>query len=187
MCRRRWKQIVDLYIRSDHAESMRKRNSIVFGMVEQEEEYVKHLSALVTLFLRPFRMAASSKKPPIMHEDVNSIFLNRSVVFQRLHSFIVNWFLLLKAQVSQSFLKLRIRDVGNWLCIRVCEVTVDFHEMPNVDKQWMFARSQVIWLKCTRQCVWCTVGVFSNLMLYNLTQLNWFIPVLSEPACVYLA
>ncbi len=163
LCRRRWKQIVDEYIRSDHAESMRKRNryryfrcaqeireqrrvrlncilflesamavcwrvfclfrsirapltvspmrrtsrnshepsrseyllfneqtsvsdrrhdgdcgfSIVFGMVACEEEYVKQLSALVTVFLRPLKMAASSKKPPISHEDVNSIFLNR--------------------------------------------------------------------------------------------------------------
>ncbi|CAG5136128.1 unnamed protein product, partial [Candidula unifasciata] len=76
LCRRRWKQIVDLYIRSPHAESMRKRNSIVFSMVECEEEYNRQLSCLVTCFLRPLRMAASSKKPPISHEDVNSIFLN---------------------------------------------------------------------------------------------------------------
>ena len=59
---------------------MRKRNSIVFSMVECEEEYNQQLSALVTCFLRPLRMAASSKKPPITHEDVNSIFLNRSVI-----------------------------------------------------------------------------------------------------------
>ncbi|XP_041368344.1 ras-specific guanine nucleotide-releasing factor 2-like isoform X7 [Gigantopelta aegis] len=76
LCRRRWKQIVELYIRSPHAESMRKRNSIVFSMVECEEEYNRQLSCLVTYFLRPLRMAASSKKPPITHEDVNSIFLN---------------------------------------------------------------------------------------------------------------
>ena len=81
LCRRRWKQIVDEYIRSEHAESMRKRNSIVFGMVECEEEYVKQLSTLVTVFLRPLKMAASSKKPTITHEDVNSIFLNRSGSF----------------------------------------------------------------------------------------------------------
>ena len=68
---------MDMYIRSDHAESMRKRNSVVFGMVEGEEEYVKQISTMVTVFLRPLRMAASSKKPPITHEDVNSIFLNR--------------------------------------------------------------------------------------------------------------
>ena len=58
---------------------MRKRNSIVFSLVECEEEYVKQLSALVSVFLRPLRMAASSKNPPITHDDVNSIFLNRSV------------------------------------------------------------------------------------------------------------
>ncbi|CAH1796894.1 unnamed protein product [Owenia fusiformis] len=80
LCRRRWKQIVDEYIRSEHAESMRKRNSIVFGMVECEEEYVQQLSTLVSCFLRPLKMAASSKKPPITHEDVNSIFLNSETV-----------------------------------------------------------------------------------------------------------
>lgn len=76
LCRRRWKQIVEEYIRSDHAESMRRRNSIVFGLVECEDEYVQQLSILVTCYLRPFRMAASSKKPIVSHEDVNSIFLN---------------------------------------------------------------------------------------------------------------
>ncbi|KAG5441012.1 Ras-specific guanine nucleotide-releasing factor 2, partial [Clonorchis sinensis] len=76
LCRRRWKQIVEDYIRSEHAESMRRRNSIVFGLVECEDEYVQQLSILVTCYLRPFRMAASSKKPIILHEDVNSIFLN---------------------------------------------------------------------------------------------------------------
>jgi len=58
---------------------MRKRNSIVFSLVECEEDYVKQLSALVSVFLRPLRMAASSKTPPISHDDVNSIFLNRFV------------------------------------------------------------------------------------------------------------
>ncbi|TNN09933.1 Ras-specific guanine nucleotide-releasing factor 2, partial [Schistosoma japonicum] len=80
LCRRRWKQIVEEYIRSDHAESMRKRNSIVFGLVECEDEYVQQLSILVTCYLRPFRMAASSKKPIVTHEDVNSIFLNAEAV-----------------------------------------------------------------------------------------------------------
>lgn len=76
LCRRRWKQIVEEYLLSPHAESMRKRNSIVFRLVEGEEEYVQQLSTLVTCFLRPFRMAASSKRPIISHEDVNSIYLN---------------------------------------------------------------------------------------------------------------
>lgn len=50
--------------------------SLVFRMVEAEEEYVEQLNLLVSCFLRPFKMAASSKKPPSSHEDVNSIFLN---------------------------------------------------------------------------------------------------------------
>ncbi|XP_077988793.1 ras-specific guanine nucleotide-releasing factor 2-like [Glandiceps talaboti] len=81
LCRRRWRAIVQDYIRSPHAESMRKRNSIVFGMVECEKEYVEQLSTIVSCFLRPLKMAASSKKPAITHEDVNSIFLNSETVF----------------------------------------------------------------------------------------------------------
>ncbi|KAF4533002.1 hypothetical protein B566_EDAN000691 [Ephemera danica] len=80
LCRRRWKQIVEEYIKSPHAESMRKRNSLVFRMVECEEEYMEQMEVLVSCFLRPFRMAASSKKPPCSHEDVNSIFLNSETV-----------------------------------------------------------------------------------------------------------
>lgn len=80
LCRRRWKQIVEEYINSPHAESMRKRNSLVFSMVESEEEYMEQLEVLVSCFLRPFKMAASSKRPPLSHEDVNSIFLNSETV-----------------------------------------------------------------------------------------------------------
>lgn len=80
LCRRRWKQIVEEYIKSPHAESMRKRNSLVFSMVESEEEYMEQLEILVSCYLRPFKMAASSKRPPCSHEDVNSIFLNTETV-----------------------------------------------------------------------------------------------------------
>ncbi|GLV41334.1 Son of sevenless [Carabus blaptoides fortunei] len=80
LCRRRWKQIVEQYIKSPHAESMRKRNSLVFRMVESEEEYMEQMEVLVSCFLRPFKMVASSKKPPCSHEDVNSIFLNSETV-----------------------------------------------------------------------------------------------------------
>lgn len=80
LCRRRWKQIVEQYIKSPHAESMRKRNSLVFRMVETEEEYTEQMEVLVSCFLRPFKMAACSKKPPCTHEDVNSIFLNSETV-----------------------------------------------------------------------------------------------------------
>jgi hypothetical protein len=54
--------------------------SLVFRMVEAEEEYMEQLEVLVSCFLRPFKMAASSKKPPCSHEDVNSIFLNSETV-----------------------------------------------------------------------------------------------------------
>ena len=63
---------------------MRKRNQVVFSMLDSEAEYVQQLHILVNNFLRPLRMAASSKKPPITHDDVSSIFLNR------LDSFIIN-------------------------------------------------------------------------------------------------
>lgn len=49
-------------------------------MVEVEEEYTEQMEILVSCFLRPFKMAASSKKPPCSHEDVNSIFLNSETV-----------------------------------------------------------------------------------------------------------
>ncbi|KAH9506455.1 Ras protein-specific guanine nucleotide-releasing factor [Dermatophagoides farinae] len=80
LCRRRWKQIVIEYINSPHAESMRKRNSLVFRMVEAEEEYLEQLQLMVSCFLRPFKMAASSQKPPCSHDEVNSIFLNAETV-----------------------------------------------------------------------------------------------------------
>uniref|UniRef100_G3N5A4 Ras protein-specific guanine nucleotide-releasing factor 2a n=1 Tax=Gasterosteus aculeatus aculeatus TaxID=481459 RepID=G3N5A4_GASAC len=80
LCRRRWKIIVQDYISSPHAESMRKRNQIVFNMVEAETEYVHQLSILVNCFLRPLRMAASSKKPPISHDDVSTVFLNSETI-----------------------------------------------------------------------------------------------------------
>ncbi len=49
-------------------------------MVEAEEEYVDQLETLISCFLRPFKMAASSKSPPCTHEDINSIFLNAETV-----------------------------------------------------------------------------------------------------------
>ncbi|KAJ7987062.1 hypothetical protein DPEC_G00334860 [Dallia pectoralis] len=98
LCRRKWKIIVQDYICSPHAESMRKRNHIVFNMVEAETEYVCQLAVLVNFFLRPLRMAASSKKPPISHDDVSSIFLNSETIMflheifhQGLKARIANW------------------------------------------------------------------------------------------------
>ena len=70
-----------LYIASKHhltlSHSLSLPRSLVFRMVEAEEEYVDQLETLISCFLRPFKMAASSKSPPCNHEDVNSIFLGR--------------------------------------------------------------------------------------------------------------
>lgn len=49
-------------------------------MVEAEEEYLEQLQLTVSCFLRPFKMAASSQKPPCTHDEVNSIFLNTETV-----------------------------------------------------------------------------------------------------------
>uniref|UniRef100_A0A7N6AN44 Ras protein specific guanine nucleotide releasing factor 1 n=1 Tax=Anabas testudineus TaxID=64144 RepID=A0A7N6AN44_ANATE len=98
ICRRKWKTIIQDYIRSPHAESMRKRNQVVFSMLEAEAEYVQQLYILVNNFLRPLRMAASSKKPPITHDDVSSIFLNSETImflhqifYQGLKARIASW------------------------------------------------------------------------------------------------
>ncbi|XP_060091746.1 ras-specific guanine nucleotide-releasing factor 2 isoform X3 [Heteronotia binoei] len=111
LCRRKWKTIVQDYICSPHAESMRKRNQIVFNMVEAESEYVHQLYILVNCFLRPLRMAASSKKPPITHDDVSSVFLNSETIMflheifhQGLKARIANWPTLILADLFDILL-----------------------------------------------------------------------------------
>ncbi|XP_044131958.1 ras-specific guanine nucleotide-releasing factor 2 isoform X2 [Bufo gargarizans] len=111
LCRRKWKTIVQDYICSPHAESMRKRNQIVFNMVEAEAEYVHQLYILVNCFLRPLRMAASSKKPSISHDDVSSIFLNSETIMflheifhQGLKARITNWPTLILADLFDILL-----------------------------------------------------------------------------------
>lgn len=111
LCRRKWKTIVQDYICSPHAESMRKRNQIVFTMVEAESEYVHQLYILVNGFLRPLRMAASSKKPPISHDDVSSIFLNSETIMflheifhQGLKARLANWPTLILADLFDILL-----------------------------------------------------------------------------------
>ncbi|XP_078531441.1 ras-specific guanine nucleotide-releasing factor 2 isoform X1 [Lissotriton helveticus] len=111
LCRRKWKTIVQDYICSPHAESMRKRNQIVFNMVEAEAEYVHQLYVLVNCFLRPLRMAASSKKPPISHDDVSSVFLNSETIMflheifhQGLKARIANWPTLILADLFDILL-----------------------------------------------------------------------------------
>lgn len=90
--RRRWKRIVKDYIESPQAANMRKRNRYVFELVEKEGEYKSQLECLVSNFLRPFKMAACSSKPPITHEEVNCIFLNR-----------LDFFLLFLLMFKESF------------------------------------------------------------------------------------
>ncbi|XP_028407100.1 ras-specific guanine nucleotide-releasing factor 2-like [Dendronephthya gigantea] len=98
LCRRRWHSVVQNYIESGHASSIRQRNQVIFHFVQEEEEYVTDLSTLVTSFLRPFRMAASARKPPTSHEEVNSIFLNCEIILflhqiflKGLHTRMENW------------------------------------------------------------------------------------------------
>ncbi|XP_045141142.1 ras-specific guanine nucleotide-releasing factor 2 [Echinops telfairi] len=111
LCRRKWKIIVQDYICSPHAASMRTRNQIVFAMVEAEADYVHQLHVLVNGFLRPLRMAASSKKPPISHDDVSSIFLNSETIMflheifhQGLKARIANWPTLILADLFDILL-----------------------------------------------------------------------------------
>ncbi len=78
--RKRWKRIVKDYIESPDALNLRKRNRIVFDLVEKEGEYMSQLEVLVSNFLRPFKMAACSSKAPITHEEVNCIFLNSEIL-----------------------------------------------------------------------------------------------------------
>ncbi|CAF1579524.1 unnamed protein product, partial [Didymodactylos carnosus] len=87
-------------------EMMRKRNSIVFNLVQDEREYVHQLEILVANFVRPFRMVACSKKPPITHEEVNSIFLNRYTI----GSLIIEIMLFL----HQIFYKGLSKKMENW-------------------------------------------------------------------------
>ena len=67
LCRRRWKQIVEEYIKSPHAESMRKRNSLVFSMVEAEEEYLEQLE--VNFFLLMFNFLTVIKRDFLLRGD----------------------------------------------------------------------------------------------------------------------
>lgn len=57
-------------------------------MVEAEEEYMEQLQLLISCFLRPFKMCASSQRPVVSHDEVNSIFLNAETL-----SFLHNIFL----------------------------------------------------------------------------------------------
>jgi hypothetical protein len=50
---------------------------------------MSQLEILVSNFLRPFKMAASSSKAPITHEEINCIFLNRYMFYPYEHLILV--------------------------------------------------------------------------------------------------
>ncbi|EDV26851.1 uncharacterized protein TRIADDRAFT_22773 [Trichoplax adhaerens] len=98
LCRRKWKAIVQNYVSSEHSDILKKRNGIFFQLYESERNYVQQMSILVSCYLRPLKMAASSKKPSVTHDEVNSIFLNcetilflHQIILKILHSRIENW------------------------------------------------------------------------------------------------
>ncbi|CAG9763452.1 unnamed protein product [Ceutorhynchus assimilis] len=74
--RRKWKQVVEQYIKSPFSEGLRKRYTCVLEFLEGEKQYVQQIAVLITCFSRPLKMAASSKKPSCTLDDVNSICLN---------------------------------------------------------------------------------------------------------------
>lgn len=134
LCRRRWKQIVQEYIKSPHAESMRKRNNLVFKMVEAEEEYVEQLSLLISSFSRPIKMAASSQRPPLSHDELNSIFLNSETLLF----------------LHQIFLKGLIARMESWPTL----VLADLFNMllPMLTIYQEFVRNHHVSLKVLAEC-----------------------------------
>lgn len=82
---------------------------------------MSQLEILVSNFLRPFKMAASSSKAPITHEEINCIFLNRY------HKKLINFKIYLSFQnhdhyfsseillfLHQIFYKGLTRKLDNW-------------------------------------------------------------------------
>ena len=52
---------------------MRKRNNIVFNLVESEREYVHQLEILVANYVRPFRMGKKHRSPlEIISEGIST-------------------------------------------------------------------------------------------------------------------
>ncbi|GFQ68063.1 ras-specific guanine nucleotide-releasing factor 2 [Trichonephila clavata] len=85
-----FKQQVSKHLRysavcSLYQQPIRGRRSLVFRMVESEEEYVEQLQLMVSCFLRPFKMAASSQKPPCTHDERDSD-VSTSDIYQRTDS-----------------------------------------------------------------------------------------------------
>ena len=121
LCRHRWKNIIEEYVRSPHAEKMKRRNRVILRMLADEREYVENLNLLISSFLRPLRVVASSNyndknqssqhqggKVVISHEEINAIFLNsqtllflHQIFLQGLTSAVERWPQLLVGDVFQ--------------------------------------------------------------------------------------
>ncbi|XP_019853320.1 PREDICTED: ras-specific guanine nucleotide-releasing factor 1-like [Amphimedon queenslandica] len=76
LIRRRWKQVVHAYTNSSHAELMKKRNQLIWKLVESEQNYVKQLVILTSEFQNQFNIAAASNKPPLTMDQSVNIFRN---------------------------------------------------------------------------------------------------------------
>ena len=62
-----------MFVRSSpHAEMMRKRNNIVFNLVESERDYVHQLEILVANYVRPFRMGKLQRSIVCRNETICS-------------------------------------------------------------------------------------------------------------------
>ncbi|XP_063690707.1 ras-specific guanine nucleotide-releasing factor 1-like isoform X2 [Bolinopsis microptera] len=77
----RWRKIIDMYVKSEHADSMKKRNRVLWQLMKSEEDYVSQLGTLVMCFYKPLKMAASSSHPPLSHAQLNLIFRNCETLF----------------------------------------------------------------------------------------------------------
>ena len=155
---------------------MRKRNSIVFSMVECEDEYNQQLATLVTCFLRPLRMAASSKKPPISHEDVNSIFLNRweqmccTIFAYSLHMIIMKWRNIFTIKNMQEILivnKVAERDKLRNFTMIVCKLYYIFHYY--WASTWYFGTPLRTNHDCSRRQILPLLSWFLRKISYNIS------------------
>lgn len=104
---------------------------------------------LVSCFLRPFKMAASSKRPPLSHEDVNSIFLNSETVLflhqiflKGLTSRLESWPTLVLGKTISMYTELRlsIQQNSNVIYFSMCVESDIFFEKK---KSWKLQKKKL--------------------------------------------
>ncbi|KAI1235296.1 hypothetical protein IHE44_0002939 [Lamprotornis superbus] len=79
LCRRKWKTIIQDYIRSPHADSMRKRNQVVFSMLEAEAD--ETIMFLHQIFYQGLKARISSW-PTLVLADLFDILLPMLNIYQ---------------------------------------------------------------------------------------------------------